>query len=112
MAPSPNFLYPYTSLRFMKAPAPTLAPMLRSDTQGRLLARVLVDPAEEHNLTELVAWTESSMPTVQREVGRAEQAGIVLTRKVGPRGSFVRTSSIRCSPRSADSFSPPTVRPR
>lgn len=68
----------------MKAPAPSLAPILRSDTQGRLLARVLVDPTVEHNLSELVAWTESSMPTVQREVGRAELAGIVLTRKVGP----------------------------
>lgn len=68
----------------MKAPAPSLAPMLRSDTQGRMLARVLVDPNVEHNLTELVAWTESSMPTVQREIGRAELAGIVLTRKVGP----------------------------
>jgi predicted nucleotidyltransferase len=58
--------------------------MLRSDTQGRLLARVLVDPAKEHNLSELVAWTSSSMPTVQREVERAERAGIVFTRKVGP----------------------------
>lgn len=68
----------------MKAAAPTLAPMLRSDTQGRMLARVLVDPTAEHNLSELVEWTGSSMPTVQREVGRAEQAGIVVTRKVGP----------------------------
>jgi hypothetical protein len=58
--------------------------MLRSDTQGRLLARVLLDPAAEHNLTELVHWTDSSMPTVSREVDRAELAGIVTTRKVGP----------------------------
>ncbi len=58
--------------------------MLRSDTQGRLLARILADPEREYNLTELVAWAGSSMPTVKREVDRAEQAGIVTTRKVGP----------------------------
>ena len=68
----------------MKVSAPSLAPMLRSDTQGRLLARVLSDPAREHTLSELVEWTGSSMPTVQREVGRAERAGILSTRKVGP----------------------------
>jgi hypothetical protein len=58
--------------------------MLRSDTQGRLLARILADPAREHNLTELVEWTGSSMPTVSREVDRAERAGIVRSRKTGP----------------------------
>lgn len=68
----------------MKVMAPSLAPMLRSDTQGRLLARLLADPDREHNLTELVRWTGSSMPTVLREVERAEQAGIVSSRKTGP----------------------------
>lgn len=68
----------------MKVAAPSLAPMLRSNTQGRLLARILADPATEHNLTELVEWTHSSMPTVSREVERAEQAGIVTSRKTGP----------------------------
>ncbi len=68
----------------MKVPAPSLAPILRSDTQGRLLARVLTDPGRAYNLTELVEWAGSSMPTVQREVGRAEKAGLVMTEKVGP----------------------------
>lgn len=68
----------------MKHPAPSLAPILRSDTQGRLLARLLHDPAREYNLTELVEWTGSSMPTISREVDRAEQAGIVRSRRVGP----------------------------
>jgi hypothetical protein len=49
-----------------------------------MLARILVDPQREYNLSELVAWTGSSMPTIQREVDRAERAGIVVTRKVGP----------------------------
>jgi predicted nucleotidyltransferase len=68
----------------MKVPAPSLAPILRSDTQGRILARLLTDPGRAYNLTELVEWAGSSMPTVQREVGRAEEAGLVTTEKVGP----------------------------
>lgn len=68
----------------MKAAAPSLAPILRSDTQGRLLARLLVDPSQEYTLSDLVAWARSSMPTVQREIDRAQRAGIVTTRKVGP----------------------------
>lgn len=68
----------------MKVPAPSLAPILRSDTQGRILARLFTDPSKGYNLSELVEWAGSSMPTVQREVGRAEEAGIVTTEKVGP----------------------------
>jgi predicted nucleotidyltransferase len=68
----------------MKVPAPSLAPILRSDAQGRILARVLADPEASYNLSELVAWSKSSMPTVQREIERAEQAGMVITEKVGP----------------------------
>ncbi|MGH9242728.1 MAG: winged helix-turn-helix domain-containing protein [Acidimicrobiales bacterium] len=68
----------------MKVPAPSLAPILRSDTQGRILARLFTDPDHAYNLSELVEWAGSSMPTVQREVRRAEDAGIVTTEKVGP----------------------------
>lgn len=68
----------------MKVPAPSLAPILRSDAQGRILARVLADPEASYSLSDLVAWSKTSMPTVQREVERAEQAGIVITEKVGP----------------------------
>ena len=68
----------------MKVPAPSLAPILRSDAQGRILARVLVDPEKSYSLSDLVAWSRTSMPTVTREVRRAEEAGIVVTEKVGP----------------------------
>lgn len=68
----------------MKVAASSLAPILRSDTQGRILARLFADPSTGHNLSELTEWADSSMPTVQREVGRAEQAGIVTTEKIGP----------------------------
>jgi DNA-binding transcriptional ArsR family regulator len=68
----------------MKVPPSSLAPILRSDTQGRILARLLTDPTKSYNLSELVEWAGSSMPTVQREVRRAEAAGIVETERVGP----------------------------
>lgn len=68
----------------MKVPAPTLAPILRSAAQGRILARVLTDPETSYSLSDLVQWSKTSMPTVQREIERAEQAGIVTTEKVGP----------------------------
>ena len=68
----------------MKVPAPSLAPVLRSDAQGRILARVLADPEKSYSLSELVTWSKTSMPTVTREVRRAEEAGIVVTEKVGP----------------------------
>jgi predicted nucleotidyltransferase len=68
----------------MKPPAPSLAPILRSDTQGRILARVLIDPSRGYSLSDLVRLADSSMPTVQREIDRAERAGIVTTAKVGP----------------------------
>ena len=67
----------------MKVPAPSLAPILRSDAQGRILACVLADPDTSHSLSDLVARTRTSMPTVSREVGRAEQAGLLATEKVG-----------------------------
>lgn len=68
----------------MKVPASSLAPILRSDTQGRILARLFADPDVGYNLTELVAWAGSSMPTVLREIDRAEAAGVVTTTRVGP----------------------------
>lgn len=68
----------------MKVPSPSLAPVLRSDTQGRVLARLFTDPAVRHTLSELVERAGSSMPTVLREVDRAERAGIVTTEKIGP----------------------------
>lgn len=68
----------------MKVPPSSLAPILRSDTQGRILARLLVDPTKAYNLSQLVEWAGSSMPTVQREIRRAEAARIVETEKIGP----------------------------
>ena len=68
----------------MKVNPSSLAPILRSDTQGRILARLMTNPSQRYTLTDLVRCVDSSMPTVMREVGRAEAAGILTTEKIGP----------------------------
>lgn len=63
--------------------APALAPLLRSQTQGIILATILSEPEAEFSLLELVIRANRSQPTIWREVDRAQKAGLVTTRKVG-----------------------------
>src|SRR5438128_1450508 len=58
-------------------------PVLRSDAQGHLLSRLLLAPDGEWSLTELAGNLGVSVPTVLREVDRAERAGLVRSRRVG-----------------------------
>jgi DNA-binding transcriptional ArsR family regulator len=62
---------------------PTLLPILRSQQQGEILALLLGDPDLELSLTDIAARTGAPHPSVHREIERAEQAGLVTTRKVG-----------------------------
>ena len=66
-----------------RKPAPTLLPILRSQQQGEILALLLGDPDLELSLTEIAARTGAPHPSVYREIQRAEQAGLVTTRKLG-----------------------------
>jgi DNA-binding transcriptional ArsR family regulator len=66
-----------------KGPAPPLLPILRSQQQAEILALLLGDPDLEISLTEISARTGAPHPSVYREVERAEQAGLVISRKVG-----------------------------
>jgi DNA-binding transcriptional ArsR family regulator len=66
-----------------RRPAPPLLPILRSQQQGEILALLLGDPDRELSLTEISRLTGAPHPSVYREVQRAEQVGIVTTRKVG-----------------------------
>jgi DNA-binding transcriptional ArsR family regulator len=66
-----------------RQPAPALLPILRSQQQGEILALLLGDPELELSLTEIAARTGAPHPSVHREVQRAEQAGLVTTRKLG-----------------------------
>lgn len=66
-----------------RGPSPSLLPILRSQQQGEILALLLGDPGRELSLTEISRLTGAPHPSVYREVERAEQAGLVTTRKVG-----------------------------
>jgi hypothetical protein len=78
-----NFHKLKNTIHFMKNPAPSLAPILRSDTQGRILAALLIDSTRELSLTDLAKLTGASVPTVIREIDRAETAQIVKSRRIG-----------------------------
>jgi predicted nucleotidyltransferase len=58
-------------------------PLLRSRVQAEALVVVLANPEREWSLTELARRVGASVATVQREIGRAEEAGVVCTRKAG-----------------------------
>jgi len=66
-----------------RSPAPPLLPILRSQQQGEILALLLGDPDLELSLTEISQRTGAPHPSVHREVQRAEQVGLVTTRKIG-----------------------------
>lgn len=66
-----------------RSPAPSLLPILRSQQQGEILALLLGDPDRELSLTEISQLTGAPHPSAYREIQRAEQAGLVTTRKIG-----------------------------
>jgi DNA-binding transcriptional ArsR family regulator len=62
---------------------PLLLPILRSQQQAEILALVLGNPDLEFSLTEIARRTGAPHPSVHREVERAEQAGLLTSRKIG-----------------------------
>jgi predicted nucleotidyltransferase len=66
-----------------KGAPPPLLPLLRSRLQAEVLTLVLLTPDREWTLTELASRVRSSVSSVQREVVRAEQAGVMTSRRVG-----------------------------
>jgi predicted nucleotidyltransferase len=67
----------------MQAQAPPLLPLLRSRLQAELLTLVLLSPEREWTLTELARRIGASVSSAQREVTRAEQAGVIGSRHLG-----------------------------
>jgi len=78
-----NFHNMQARLHLMKGPVPTLAPLFRSNTQGRLLAIVFVIPDKEHSITELARRAGTSLATALREIDRAQSTGVVVVRRIG-----------------------------
>lgn len=71
------------TMRFMKVQAPQLAPVLRSSSQGRLLAALMLNPEKAWTLTELAGHVGVDSATASREIRRAVVADIVSDRRVG-----------------------------
>lgn len=67
----------------MKAAVPALAPLLRSDTQGELLALLFLHPDQEYSLSELARGLGAKVSTVHAEVNRLVAGGWLLQRRVG-----------------------------
>jgi len=60
-----------------------LAPLLRSDAQGELLALLILQPDKEYTLTQIARRIGVSLPTVHAEVARLIAAEMLLERRVG-----------------------------
>src|SRR6266508_2324528 len=67
----------------MKQPAPSLLPLLRSSTQGELLAVLYLHPDEQYSLTTLADRVRTSVPTVAREADRLAGAGLITENRAG-----------------------------
>lgn len=67
----------------MKSSASLLAPLLRSDTQGRLLAELFAAPRNELTRTEPAARAGVAVPTILRDLDRLKQGRYIRTRRVG-----------------------------
>jgi hypothetical protein len=65
-----------------KSSPPPLLPLLRSRLQAEILTLVLLGPEQEWSLTGLASRTGASVSSVQREITRAEQAGVVRSRRL------------------------------
>lgn len=67
----------------MRTEAPLLLPLFRSRGQARLLARVFLHPNERRSLNQLAGELGLDPATVQREAQRLEEAGILISERVG-----------------------------
>lgn len=67
----------------MKTSAPLLLPLLRSRAQGEVIAWLVLHADSSFSLTEVAAATETSVPTVKREVDRLVEAGLASETRSG-----------------------------
>lgn len=67
----------------MKPSVPLLSPLLRSDTQGRVLAQLFAHPEEDLTVSALARLAHATLPTVLRDVDRLVHAGYLTERRTG-----------------------------
>ena len=67
----------------MKPEKAALSPILRSDTQGMILAQLFMNPSDDFSISELARQANTSAPTAMREVERLLESQLVTQRTVG-----------------------------
>lgn len=68
---------------YVNASAPELAPLFRSNAQGEILARLLLNPEQAVTIAELARATSTSYASTHREVQHLVRAGVVTEKRVG-----------------------------
>jgi len=67
----------------MRSESPPLAPFLRSSTQARLLAELLLHPQDSRSVTELARILAAPQSVVSAEVTRLVEAGVLADERIG-----------------------------
>jgi hypothetical protein len=75
----------------MKQEKPALSPLLRSDTQGLILAQLFMNPDEGFSISDLARFAKTSVPTAMREVDRLLDDRIV-TGKIFGRAKLIQVN--------------------
>lgn len=70
-------------LQVMKVASPLLLPLLRSRTQGEILAWILLQPDKQFSIVEIAQAVGTSQPTASREVDRLVDAGLATSMRRG-----------------------------
>jgi predicted nucleotidyltransferase len=67
----------------MKTASPVLLPLLRSEAQGEIIARLMLNPDVERSMSEIAREAGVSVATATREVDKLVAAALVTERRVG-----------------------------
>jgi hypothetical protein len=70
-------------LQIVKPEKAALSPILRSDTQGMILAQLFMNPGDDFSISELARQANTSAPTAMREVERLLASQLVIQRTIG-----------------------------
>jgi AraC-like DNA-binding protein len=70
-------------LQNVKPEKAALSPILRSDTQGMILAQLFMNPGDDFSISELARQANTSAPTAMREVERLLESQLVIQRTIG-----------------------------
>jgi hypothetical protein len=70
-------------LQIVKPEKAALSPILRSDTQGMILAQLFMNPGDDFSISELARQANTSAPTAMREVERLLESQLVIQRTIG-----------------------------